>query len=163
MNQYPPGGEEPKVNVRNILSDIHTILNEPVKISESNKRKSSERNSPANNTLRELLLAVHEDSQLAEFVKDRRYFQPLYDPKPDEEATWYLDWKENQSKVQFIYRQPVWGMGRGGETINFELDNGRFYAENRELLDIFPELTTKTLEDEIKDAIRKDKEYKSKN
>jgi hypothetical protein len=163
MNQYPPGGEEPKINVRKILSGIHTVLNEPVKVSKSNRIGSSERNSPADNTLRELLLAVHEDSQLAEFVKDRRYLFSIYDSDPDSETAYLLDWRESRGKVQFVYRQPVWGVGHGGAKQDFELDNGRFYVRDNELLDLFPNLTAQTLEDGIKKAIKEDKEYKIKN
>ena len=148
---------------KKILSGIHEVLNESVNVPEQNKRNISGRNSSADNSLRDLLLAIHEDSQLAKFVKNRSYFCGIYDPNPDEETTWFLDWKEYKGEVQFVYRQPVWGMGRGGQVHDFELDNSRLYVGTTELLDLFPALTVQKLEEGIKTAVREDKKYKAEN
>jgi len=146
------------------LANIHEFLNEPMdKYIEQVKYNMSTRNSSEDNNLRKLLVEVHNDSQLAEFVKKRRCYTWLYDPDPDNECGWYLDWGSSKDKVHFAYRQPVWGMGRGGDVIPFELYKDRFYANGTELLDLFPDLTTSKLEEGIKNAIKEDKQFKAKN
>ncbi|MBI4918460.1 hypothetical protein HY837_00910 [archaeon] len=146
------------------IKNIHETLNTNIAhFVEGKKYVISENNSREANELREFLLEVHEDSELASFVGSRRCFSYLYDPEPDEETAWYLDWGSSKNTVGFAYRQPVWGMGRGGNCVPFELYNERFYANGKELVDLFPELTASKLEERIKESIIEDKKFKAEN
>ncbi len=151
---------------KNNLEKIYETLNVNIaNYVEGKKYKISQRNSEQANKLREFLLELHGDSRLAEFVADRRSFSYLYDPNPDEETAWYLDWgaSKKKDKVYFAYRQPVWGMGRGGDSVSFELYDGRFYANGTELVDLFPKLTVSKLEERIRESIMGDKKFKAEN
>ncbi len=146
------------------MERVYETLNKDIAhFVEGKKYKFSERNSREANELREFLLEIHEDSDLAKFVRNRRSFSYLYDPNPDEETAWYLDWGASKDKVHFAYRQPVWGWGHGGDCVDFELYNGRFYANGTELVDLFPGLTASKLEERIKESILDDKQFKAEN
>lgn len=118
--------------------------------------KLSQRNSPEYRELRKFLLDLHNDTKIAEYIGRRNILGSwtLYDPDPDNETSWYLGWNAKNKKVEFIYQQSVWGMGRGGQSIPFELNENKFYANGTELIDIFPELTTDKLEKYAKKSLK---------
>ncbi|MBI5064670.1 hypothetical protein HZA97_00410 [Candidatus Woesearchaeota archaeon] len=147
---------------RNHLRSIHEVLNEAPK--QKGKYKISSRNSPGDNSLRALLLELHTDSKLAEFLRESRVIgENLYDPDPDNEVAHYLSWNYSKGAVQFAYQQPVWGIGGGGDRTPFEEFEGRFYANGTEMLELFPTLTADTLEEGITKAIRYDKDFRERS
>jgi len=155
-------------NVYQLMSRVHSLIAEP-KAQPDVMCNPSMRESIEDNDLRELLRLFHVDTSFAQFVEQARVSgYCLYDPDPADECNWYLSLSANAGKVDFLYQQSNWGVGRGGETIPFELKESRFYAqayshplgENNakvELLDLFPNLTCSNLEKGIAKYIRENK------
>lgn len=144
------------------IERLYAVLDEaPKRVSAEDARyKISQRESMQDNELRGFLLQIHEDPRIADFVKTRRLCGAIYDSAPDNDSSWTLDWEAKNNEVDFVYLRSVWGMGKGGDRIPFDLVGGRFYAVGKELLDLFPKLTAPKLEDCVKQAFREEKKFR---
>ncbi len=136
------------------MQRIYASMENPEEL-EKEPYKLSQRNSPEYRELRKFLLDLHNDEKIAEYISSKNILGSLgvYDPDPNEETSWYLGINSKSKKTDFIYQHSAWGIGRGGESVPFELIEGRFYANGTELVDIFPELTADKLEHFMKKSL----------
>lgn len=143
-------------NKKEQMDRIHEALDESKKPIEIFKKVS-----PRVKELRKLLLQVHEDYKIAEFLRDRKYYQPLYDPEPDNEFGPYLDWavsENNEHNVDFKYVRPMKYTELRGVFIKDEHD--KFNTGMEELPDLFPFLTADRLEECIIASFQNEREYR---
>lgn len=130
-------------------------------------------------SLRDLLLRIHSDATLTEFlesvwdhsdVKHERY-DVLYEQNPANIEGWYLGWQPRDGKVGFDYAQVCLHSSTFAYDvlqIPFVLKNDRFVTEDRDrirgkdIADLFPNLTAEILENGIMRAIVDAETYKLK-
>ena len=130
-------------------------------------------------SLRDLLLRIHNDAKLAEFlesvwnystVKHERY-DVLYEQNPTNIEGWYLGWQPRAGKVGFDYAGVSLHSSSFAydiRSIPFVLKTDRVVIEDsdkvrgKDIADLFPDLTAETLENGIMRAIVDAETYKLK-
>ena len=140
------------------LGRIYEAIAEPIRVEQRELYTISTNNSPAANDLRALLLEVHNDQGLADYIRHSSVKTHLYDPTPSKDYGWVLGWEAEIDKVKFNYQYFDDDKPRFYQKMNFELYQDRFYASGKELIDLFPKLTADALEASLLRHVQKEKD-----
>ncbi len=182
MNQSTVSGLKKAYDtyINEVVNNFHSSIGAAKEEIETCSIHNSERNSPQDNALRSLLLEIHNDSMMADFLNYRliHSFHTINHGYTTGSVEFHLGFLSRNGKVNYHYNWNNHLRYYSAEedkklTIEqesqFLLEDGRFYYcekynpdNKKELIDIFPNLTVAKLELSFNKLIEEEKNRRIK-